>query len=249
MGKHFFILLLISLCSVGAKCEGLFDNISYYGCLGYSIGGTMPLGMPASIRSLEKYTLKTNAMLAIDAYKPLHGKWGIMVGLHLENKGMKTDAKVKNYSMEMRQGGETLSGRFTGYVVTDVEQCLLTLPVQATFDLGEVRLRLGPYISNLLSGKFEGYAYDGYLRVGNPTGEKVEMGSDEASRGDYDFDDDMRKWQFGLKAGVDWQFSHRLGAYVDLSWGLTGVFKSDFKTIEQTMYPIFGTIGITYKLK
>lgn len=249
MSRKIIIILLSAFCTMGAKAEGLFDDITYYGRLGYSIGGTMPLGMPASIRSLNKYSLKSNAMLAIDAYKPMGSKWGLMVGFHLENKGMKTDAQVKNYSMEMRQGGETLSGRFTGNVVTNAEQCLLTIPVQATLDLSDkVRLRLGPYISNLLSHKFEGYAYDGYLRVGNPTGEKVEMGNDEASRGDYDFDDDMRKWQFGAMVGADWYFSRRLGAYVDLSWGVTGVFKSDFKTIEQTMYPIFGTIGITYKL-
>lgn len=249
MGKNIIIILLLSLCSMEAKCESLLDNVTYYGRLGYSVGGTMPLGMPASIRSLEKYTLKSNAILAVDTYKPLQGHWGVMVGLYLENKGMKTDAQVKNYSMEMRQGGETLKGRFTGYVVTDVEQCLFTIPVQATYNLGErVRLRLGPYASYALSTQFEGYAYNGYLRVGNPTGEKVEMGSDEASRGDYDFSGDMRKWQWGVKAGADWYFSRRIGAYVDLSWGLTGVFKSDFKTIEQTMYPIFGTIGITYKL-
>ena len=50
-----------------------------------------------------------------------------------------------------------------------------------------------------------------------------------------------------LGMGYSWQFSRRYGAYADLSWGLIGAFKRDFKTIEQTMYPIFGSIGITYK--
>ena len=35
----------------------------------------------------------------------------------------------------------------------------------------------------------------------------------------------------------------------DLSWGLTGIFKKDFDTIEQTMFPIYGTIGVIYQLK
>lgn len=249
MGKHIIIILLISLCAVEAKSEGLLEGITYYGRLGYNVGGTMPLGMPASIRSLNKYTLKATPAIEFDAYKPIDGKWGVMVGLRFENKGMKTDAEVKNYSMEMRQGGETLSGRFTGNVVTDVDQWMLSVPVRATFDISrKVRLHLGPYVSYLLNNSFEGYAYDGYLRVGDPTGEKVEMGNDEASRGDYDFSDDMRKWQFGIMAGADWYFSNRIGAFANLSWGLTGAFKSDFKTIEQTMYPIFGTIGITYKI-
>lgn len=249
MGKNIIVILILSVFSLQAKSEGLLDDVTYYGRLGYSIGGTMPMGMPASIRSLERYTLKSNVVLSVDTYKPLRGRWGMMMGLHLDNKGMKTDAQVKNYSMEMRQGGEILRGRFTGYVVTDVDQCELTVPMQGVYSLSDkVRLRLGFYVSYLLSNKFEGYAYDGYLRVGDPTGEKVELGNDEASRGDYDFSDDMRKWQLGVMAGADWYFSHHFGLYVDLSCGLTGVFKSDFNIIEQTMYPIFGTIGIIYKL-
>ena len=65
--------------------------------------------------------------------------------------------------------------------------------------------------------------------------------------GDYDFSDDMRKAQFGLMAGADWAFLGHLGAYLDLSWGLTGVFHSNFKTIEQAMYPIYGTVGLFYR--
>ena len=98
-----------------------------------------------------------------------------------------------------------------------------------------------------LSSSFDGYAYNGHLRVGDPTGTRVDLGTDEASRGTYDFSDDLRRVQFGIDVGADWQFSRRYGAYADLSWGLLGAFKSDFKTIEQTMYPIFGTIGLTYK--
>jgi hypothetical protein len=40
-----------------------------------------------------------------------------------------------------------------------------------------------------------------------------------------------------------------LGFSFDLSWGLTGIHKSDFKTVEQTLYPIYGTIAVTYKLR
>ena len=31
--------------------------------------------------------------------------------------------------------------------------------------------------------------------------------------------------------------------------GHNGIFKKDFETIEQTMYPIYGSGGITYQLK
>jgi len=249
MRKTLIIALLVSLFATTARAERFLDNLTYYGRLGYSIGGTAPLGMPETIRSLSKYKLKDNVNIGLDAYKPLRNGWGLQAGFHLENKGMETDARVKNYSMEMRQGSETLRGRFTGNVVTSVSQWMLTMPLQLSYDVSsKVRVKLGPYFSLLTSKQFAGYAYDGYLRVGTPTGEKVEMGTDEASRGDYDFSSDMRRWQFGIVAGADWFFYKHFGAFADLSWGVTGVFKRDFKTIEQTMYPIYGTIGITYKL-
>lgn len=237
------------LCPASLRAATIFDNLTYYARLGYNLGGTAPVGMPATIRSLSKYTLKTNPTIALDAYKPLDEHWGLQAGFHIENKGMKTDARVKNYSMEMRQGGETLKGVFTGQVVTDVDQWMVTVPLWATYDVGHVRLKFGPFASYLLSNNFSGYAYDGHLRVGDPTGPRVELGSDEASRGTYDFSDEMRRLQFGLDLGADWHFSQHYGAFVDLSWGLLGVFKKSFKTIEQTMYPIYGTIGVTYKLK
>ena len=88
----------------------IFDNLTYYARLGYNLGGTAPVGMPATIRSLDKFTPKANGTIALDAYKPLNGRWGLIAGFHVESKGMKTDAKVKNYHMEIRQGGEKLLG-------------------------------------------------------------------------------------------------------------------------------------------
>ena len=104
-------------------------------------------------------------------------------------------------------------------------------------------------MSYLTTKHFDGYVYDGYLREGDPTGPKVEMGNEEGTRGTYDFGSDMRRWQFGVDLGADCQITKRFGLYADITWGLTGIHRSSFKTIEQTLYPIFGTIGVMYKLK
>ena len=224
----------------------IFDNLTYYARLGYNLGGTAPVGMPATIRSLDKFTPKANGTIALDAYKPLNGRWGLIAGFHVESKGMKTDAKVKNYHMEIRQGGETLDGMFAGNVVTDVDMWMVTLPLQATYTTGKVTEgRAVPVISAV--EQLLGLCLQRTPARGNPTGTRVDLGTDEASRGTYDSSDDLRRVHFGVDVGADWQFSRRYGAYADLSWGLIGAFKRDFKTIEQTMYPIFGSIGITYK--
>ena len=247
MKRYIISAIFLVFCTVQSFSIELFDNLRFQARIGYNLGGTAPVGLPAEIRSLEKFKAKSNLLVGLDAYKPLADKWGIMAGFHYENKGMETDARVKNYHMEIRQGGETLDGMFTGNVVTDVDMWMVTLPLQATYTTGKVRLKAGPFLSYLLSSNFSGYAYDGHLRVGNPTGTRVDLGTDEASRGTYDFSDDLRRVHFGVDVGADWQFSRHYGAYADLSWGLIGAFKRDFKTIEQTMYPIFGSIGITYK--
>lgn len=234
----------------GQHSKSLLRNYSYYVRGSYNLGGTAPIGMPSTIRTLHSYSLRPNFTLGFDAYHPFNEKWGIMFGLHFENKGMKTDAGVKNYHMTMVRGGEELEGVFTGNVVTKVDQSLATIPVQATYDISDkVRIKLGPYFSYVTSHSFEGYAYDGYLRQGDPTGIKVELGHEDGERGDYDFSGDMRNWQFGIDAGLDWYFSKRWGGFVGLTWGLSEVFKKDFHVIEQSMYPIYGSIGLIYQLK
>lgn len=248
--KKTIALLLMLATTIGVSAIDIFGNLNYMVRLGYDIGGTMPVGMPASIRSINKFTPTANLLIGLDAYKPLTNKWGLQAGFHYENKGMNTDAKVKSYNMEMRQGDDILKGLFTGNVVSKAQEWMVTLPLQATYDVStKVRLKFGPYFSYVLSNEFSGYAYDGYLRVTDPTGDKVELGSKEGERGDYDFSEHLRHWQFGLDLGADWYFSKRFGAYADLSWGLSAIFRKDFKTIEQSMYPIYGQVGLTYKLK
>lgn len=250
MKRYILSAAMLAACATQSFGIGIFDNLRYQARLGYNIGGTAPVGMPAEIRSLDKFKPKANLLLGLDTYKPLSGKWGIMAGFHYENKGMETDARVKNYHMEMRYGDQVIAGMFTGNVVTKVEEWMVTMPLQATYDVSRrVRLKAGPYFSYVMSNDFSGYAYDGYLREGDPTGQKVELGHDEGERGDYDFTDHLRHWQFGVDVGADWYFSKHLGAYADLSWGLSAVFEKDFKTIEQKMYPIFGSVGLIYKLK
>lgn len=243
-----FTLALMTATTVFSA--GILDNLTYNLRFGYGIGGSAPMGMPATIRSLDSYKLEPNFSLGLGVYKQQSDHWGLTTGLHLENKGMNIDATVKNYHIAIVRGGQRLEGQFTGHNASEVEMWMLTLPLQATYSINSnLHLKLGPYMSYVRSHSFRGYAYDGYLRVGDPTGAKVELGSDEGSRGTYDFSDDMRSLQFGMMLGAEWYFYKRWGAFADLSWGFTGIFKKDFNTIEQTLYPIYGTIGVSYRIK
>ena len=247
----YIIIFIAASWVISSPAEaGTLDSLQLKARVGYSIGGTAPIPLPETIRSIDSYSLTPSFMVGFDAMLPLTQQWGIMTGLRFENKGMKGSVTTKAYFMEVVKGDQKMSGLFTGHVEQNVKQWMLTVPVQATFTLSRrVILKGGPYVSFLLSKDFSGIASDGYLRKDSPTGPKILMGIREGEWATYDFDDDMRSVQFGVGLGVDWQVCKCLGVSADLNWGLTGIFPGDFKTVEQTLYPVYGTIGVFYRLK
>ena len=246
-----YIILTVIALLVGSQAQAVTpDSLQLKTRVGYNIGGTSPIPLPETIRSLESYSLTPSFMVGFDAMMPLTQQWGIMAGLRFENKGMKAAVNTKAYFMEVVKGDQKMAGLFTGHVEQEVKQWMLTIPVQATLQLSnKVMLKGGPYVSFLLNKNFSGIASDGYLRKDTPTGAKILMGNKEGEWATYDFSDDMRSLQFGIGLGADWQVSKHLGVSADLNWGLTGIFPGDFKTVEQTLYPIYGTIGVFYRLK
>ena len=99
-------------------------------------------------------------------------------------------------------------------------------------------------MSYVMRRKFNGYVYEGYLRNGDPTGEKTSFTDGQTAS--YDFSDNLRRFQWGAQVGVDWQAFKHLKLYADLTWGLNDIFKNDFKTITFSMYPIYVNLGVGY---
>ena len=91
---------------------------------------------------------------------------------------------------------------------------------------------------------FDGHVFDGYLRVEDPTGDKVEFNGD--SRASYDFADELRAFQWGLQGGVSWSAYKHLVVNANLAWGCNNIFESSFKTISFNMYPIYLNFGFGY---
>lgn len=233
-----------------AVAGDFWDSLQVKARVGYDIGGTAPIPLPRSIRSIESYKLTPSFMVGADAEYAFDDNWGLMVGLRVENKAMRGSVKTKAYHMELVRGNSVMDGLFTGNVDQKVTEWMVTLPVQGTLNVSRVvKLKLGPYISYVFSRKFDGIASDGYLRQGTATGPKILIGNKEGEWATYDFGDNMRRLQFGVAVGADFKIGCRWGLSADINWGLTGIFKSDFKTVEQTLFPIYGTIGAFYRLK
>lgn len=215
---------------------------------GFSIGGTSPLPLPQEIRSIDKYTpgiaisIEGNATKWFDEQR----KWGMTVGIRLENKSMNTEATVKNYGMKIinTNGGE-LKGLWTGGVKTKVRNSYLAIPVLANYRINDRwKVVAGPYFSYLTEGNFSGHVYEGHLRTPNETGSRVDFTGESIAT--YDFSDNLRKFQWGIQAGGEWKAFKHLTVHADLTWGLNDIFEKNFDTVSFAMYPIYLNIGFGY---
>jgi len=243
------ILALLALATATSMHASVLDSLWVDARLGYIVGGTIPTHMGKEIRGINSFNPGLNFSIAIESTLPMGNNWAIHSGLRFELGSMDVDSRVKNYDIEVVRGEESLDGIFVGNVRIKTTQRRITLPIQAQYDFSrEFKLRGGLFMGWLTSRKFWGWAYDGYLREGTPVGAKIEMGHDPGDRGDFDFDKNMRHMQWGIDVGADWQFHHRWGLYAELTYGLNGLFKSDFHSV-QTLRPMYGSLGILYRIK
>ena len=214
---------------------------------GLNIGGAAPLPLPAEIRKINSYNPNLNLMIGATAtkwFEPTQ-KWGISAGIRFETKGMKTDATVKNYGMEIIQDGSRVKGNWTGKVETKYSSTQLCIPILANYHINSRwRVNAGPYIALALNNDFNGRVYDGYLREGDPTGNKVIF--ENGSEATYDFSDEIKLFQWGMQVGGSWLAFRHLAVNANLTWGLNEIFKSSFKTVTFDLYPIYFNIGFGY---
>ena len=245
--KHMIVLMAVAAC-LSANATVL-DSLRIDARLGYALGGTLPTHMGNEIRGINSFSPGFNFTVAGEASYPLNGHWAIHSGLRYELGSMDVDSRVKNYDIEVVRGEESLKGIFNGNVRIKTTQRRITFPIQAAYSINDrVQLRGGVFMGWLTSRKFWGWAYDGYLREGTPVGPKIEMGTEPGDRGDFDFDKNMRHMQWGIDVGADWQFHRRWGVFAELTYGLNGLFKSDFHSV-QTLRPMYGTLGVIYRIK
>ena len=139
---------------------------------GFSIGGVSPIPLPAEIRSIDSYNPTFLVALEGNATKWFSYKWGMTVGIRLEDKGMKTDAKVKNYNMVMTTADQGyLEGAWTGNVKTKVRNSYLTFPVLASYKISPrwvLRGGLPIFVVKRKASEFSGF--DHYYGIGGMYG-------------------------------------------------------------------------------
>ncbi len=212
---------------------------------GFNIGGAAPLPLPAEIRKIEGFKPRVNFAIQGDASKQFgKSRWGMMVGVRFEMKGMETDAKVKSYRLRATNpDGGVVNGVWTGNVKTKVNNSYLSFPILATCKFGERwKIGFGPYLAYMINGEFSGEAYDGYIRDTDPTGEKAEV-----AVATYDYSSSLRHFHWGVQAGAEFRAYKHLLVTAYLQWGLNDIFPDDFADVSFALYPIYGTVGFAYE--
>ena len=232
------------------------QDIDFSTRLMYNLGGVTPLPLPSEVKSINSFSPRWNFGVEGTAVWHFSDRWAAQAALRLERKSMSTKVTVENYHTSLVQGGDQIDGNYTGLESTEISFTQLTLPLLARLEFNDHwAVVLGPYVSYNLANKFQGEASNGYMRRLNtdpitgqmvPIGPRVDIPSDNPAN--YDFADDLRRWQWGFEVGMDWQFHPHLLLNVHLDWSLDDVFRDRFsQTITFPMYAIYSSIGLGWK--
>lgn len=225
----------------------MLHGLEYEVNAGINIGGSSPMPIPGEIRSILHYDPGLNLSFggSVTKWVDKNRRWGVSLGIRFENKGMDTEAKVKNYGMAIIQDGAEVAGRWTGKVITNYSSSFFTVPLTGVYRLSNrCKISFGPYIAIAMKRKFWGKVHDGYLRETDPTGDKIVFAGDAEAT--YDFSEHLRRMQWGLEAGFSWRAYRHLMVQTHLSWGMNGIFHSSFKTVNFSLYPIYLNVGFGY---
>jgi hypothetical protein len=214
---------------------------------GYSLGGSSPVSFPAEIRKIEEYRPDAWAPhIALEATRWLNEKWGIVAQIAWDHKGFTVRDRVKNMYTEIEIEGnpEPQTGNFTGNNTTKVQNDYLSVPLLATCRFSDgLTGQFGIYVAWLSRSCFKGSVSDGYLRLGSPVGEKIDVPS-----ASFNFSKEQNRFDYGLLLAEEWTLYRNFALRGQLSWGLSSLFPSDFTGISFDMHNIYGMLGVSYRI-
>lgn len=213
---------------------------------GLSMGGTAPIPMPVEIRGVDKYNPKLNVHVEGQATKWLDPHWGVVMGLRMEQKGMVTTARVKNYRTELLLGeGTVVKGHWTGDVESNYASSSVVIPISVAYRVNSHgKLIAGLYGGYRFDGSFTGHVTDGHFRMGSPIGDRVDFPAGE--RATYDFTDQLSRFEAGMQVGGSWRAYRHFLVYAELRASFTPIFPDSFTALTTRLYPMYISTGFSY---
>lgn len=211
--------------------------------LGIGTGASSPIPIPNRISEMS-WTPRLCVLVGYDLRYRFGAKTGLKTGLQIKHVGMSAEAKVYQMFTQAIVEESEVSGYFTGYNETVLHATYISLPVQFSFSPNNNwTFDAGLFAALKIQGHFSGAVKNGYIRITDPTGEKVEVGYEP-----FDFSEFIAPFNYGLEITATRNFGSRWAAWFDLSWALNSTFKEAFRGLEYKMYNIYGLFGVNYRL-
>lgn len=211
--------------------------------IGIGTGASAPIPIPNRISKMS-WTPRLCVLVGYDLRYQFGPKTGLKTGLQVKHVGMSAEAKVYQMFTQAIVDESEVSGYFTGYNETVLHATYLSLPLQFSFSPNSNwRFDAGLFAALKIQGHFSGAVKNGYIRITDPTGEKVEVGYEP-----FDFSEFIAPFNYGIEITATRSFGSRWAAWFDLSWALNSTFKEAFRGLEYKMYNIYGLFGVDYRL-
>jgi len=209
--------------------------------IGINLGGTMPRPMPNNISKVESYSPNLAPTIEAEALRWISKKIGISAGTRLENKGMKSTASVKEYSIKLKNSDDNAT--FNGMVDTEMSFNYLGLPILAHYAFSKnFSVYAGAYYAYLLSGEFKVTARDGLYNDGKDTPITFNHEGEKTPFSEY-----LRNYDTGLSIGLNFMpYNEHILVSFGFNYGLVSVFPDDFTDISDDMQNVYGKLSVGY---
>lgn len=214
--------------------------------LGLGVGGSVPVPIPNTISEMSWspdlcFTFGYNERFAITR------SFGVKLGVQIEHVGMDAVAEVSQIHTQAIVDGDKVEGIFNGRNETHLRVTYLRIPLLLSLKPGSKwNFCAGMHASFKLTGTFEGAVSDGYIRMGDATGERVNI--DGKSPYPDNFSDEIAGFVWGPEIMVERYFNKNVSVFADINASLNSVLKPDFKGLDFQMYNFYAFLGTSIKL-
>lgn len=240
------IVGLVLLVSQNAKisAQDLHQSRLQWGIsAGLNIGATAPLPIPSAVTKVYAWYPNLNPSAKLwGLYRFDNSRlWAISFALEAERKSFSATTQLTN--LEISFPGSDAVGIFSGNQNVSIHNTYLTLPLGINYSLlkHRLQLRLEGYASVLMSAGFK-VKLDGDGTIDNEPFAPDEIKS-------FDFEDQIRRYDLGLRFGAKYYFTQRIGAEVQLSYGFTPATKHSFRDmLPHGLHNIYGYAGLSIRL-
>ena len=223
-----------------------FSRFEFDFNVGLGVGGSAPIPIPNTFSEMSWspelcFTFGYNERFAISRH------FGVKLGFQVQHIGMDAVAKVQQIHTQAIVEGDQVEGIFTGYNETKLRVTYIHVPFLLSLKTNNNwNFNVGMHASFKLDGTFEGAVSDGYIRMGDATGERVEI--DERSPYPDTFSDELADFVWGPEIMVERYFNKNISIFVDVNASINSVLDENFKGLDFQLHNFYVFLGTSIKL-